>query len=122
MKCIKLKIILGVYVDRSQRYVNRRIEAKDSMKVSDLCEYIIVSLNVDCKHLYQLVKNDEITYLGPENKMMMPDEEYMDDLTIYDISFELGDYFLLNYDFKTDWDICINVVDVIEDDDELILI
>ena len=114
-----MKIILEVYIDRLQRYVNRRIKVSDNMKVSDLCEYIIVSLNGDCKHLYQLVKNDETTYLGPENKIMTPDEEYMDDLTIDDISFEIGDYFLLNYDFKTDWDIYIDVVDIIEDYDEL---
>lgn len=105
-----MKVVLKAYLKGLKRKVYRKIEVNDNVLVKDLCEYIIVSLNGNCSHLYQLVKNDWYTYLGPGNAQVRPDEEMMDDLTIDDVFFDKGDFFLLNYSFKADWDIYINVL------------
>jgi len=73
-------------------------------------EYLIISMNGDCKHLYQLIKNEEDVYLGPYNSIR--DYEYemmMDGLLLSDLSLDVGDILMLNYDFKSDLEFIIKI-------------
>ena len=52
--------------------------ANSGMKL--FCEYIIISMNGDCKHLYQLVVNEEYSYLSSDCDIIDPGiEEMMDE-------------------------------------------
>lgn len=108
-----MKLKMEVYLKGLKSKVNRQILVNDDLSLQDFCEYVILSMNGNCKHLYQLVKNEEYTYLGPSCSILYSDmEEMMEDLTIEDIYLRKGDKLLLNYDFKADWDIVINVKEV----------
>ena len=107
-----MKITIEVYPNGLKDSIYRKIEVNSSLKLTDLCEYIIISLNGDGKHLYQLIQNEEYAYLGPGNNQLYENEEMMDDLSIEDILNNKHDKFLLNYDFKTDWEFIINILNI----------
>ena len=108
-----MKLKLDVYLKGLKKEANRQIFVNDSLTLQEFCEYVILAMNGDCKHLYQLIVNEEYGYLGPGcyvyDSMY---EEMMDDLTLEDIYFEVGDTLLLNYDFTADWDIVIKIKDI----------
>ncbi len=108
-----MKLKLDVYLKGLKKEVNRQILVNDRLTLQEFCEYVILAMNGNCKHLYQLVVNDEYTYLGPGCYMYDSSfEEMMKDLTMEDVFFEVGDTLLLNYDFAADWDIVIKIKDV----------
>lgn len=78
-----MTIELKIYIDGLKKYVKRKVKVKDSLCLQTFCEYVIISLNGDCKHLYQLTKNEEITFLGPGCDIIdCFSEEMMNDLTL----------------------------------------
>ena len=82
--------------------------ANSGMKL--FCEYIIISMNGDCKHLYQLVVNEEYSYLSSDCNIIDPGiEEMMDEKSLEYIGLVVGDELMLNYDFRSDWEFMIKV-------------
>ncbi len=61
-----MKIKANVNLRGMKKQINRIIQFSDKLTMKLFCEYIILSMNGNCKHLYQLVYNDEYTYLGPD--------------------------------------------------------
>ena len=110
-------ISFSVYLDGFKKDITREINVNDNLNLQTFCEYMILSMNGECKHLYQLIVNDEFAYLGPGCCVFEPDiEEMMDeDLIVKDLYLEEGDELLLNYDFRSDYDIYIKVESTTDD-------
>ena len=67
------------------------------------CEYVIISMNGNCKHLYQLIINDGYSYLGDECVVLDTDtEEMMENRTLECLDLATRDKLMVNYDFKSD--------------------
>ncbi len=83
------------------------------MSLKSFCEHVIVSLNGNCKHLYQLLLNEEHAYLSNGcNIKDEKNEEIMSNKKLSDLELKNNDYLLLNYDFTSDWDFYINITDI----------
>ena len=94
-------ISFSVYLDGFKKDITREINVNDNLNLQTFCEYMILSMNGECKHLYQLIVNDEFAYLGPGCSVSDPDiEEMMDEnLTVEDLYLEEDDVLIVNYDF-----------------------
>ncbi len=92
-----MKIVLNVSLAYLENEFNRKIEVDDSIKLTDLCEYIIVSFNGNCKHVYDLEMNNGENYLSyiPYNDDI--DGTLMNDLRLCDIGINKDSYFALYY-------------------------
>lgn len=104
-----MKLKLEIYLKRYKNKIKRIIHVNDNIKLKDFCEYSIVSMNGTGKHLYQLILNEEYTYLGESCERIYENEYFMKDLTLEDLDLCDTDKLLLNYDFKNDWDFIINI-------------
>ena len=40
-----MKVVLNVVVEELEKYINRQIIVDENIKLTDLCEYIIISMN-----------------------------------------------------------------------------
>lgn len=110
-----MKIKMEIYLKELKKEINRKIDVNDNMTLQNFCEYVIVSMNGNCKHLYQLILNDEYAYLGSGCDIIDKEtEEMMDNLKISDLKLQDGDKLLLNYDFRADWDFIIKVKEIKE--------
>ena len=110
-----MKIKMEVYLKGLKKEINRVINVNDNMTLQNFCEYTIVSMNGNCKHLYQLIINGEYTFLGFGCNIIDEErEEMMEDLKISDLELQKGDELLLNYDFRADWDFIIKIKEVKE--------
>lgn len=110
-----MKIKMEVYLKGLKKEINRVINVNDNMTLQNFCEYTIVSMNGNCKHLYQLIINGEYTFLGFGCNIIDEErEEMMEDLKISDLKLQKGDELLLNYDFRADWDFIIKIKEVKE--------
>ena len=108
-----MKIEMEIYLDGFKKQINRKVEVNDNMSLKSFCEHVIISLNGNCKHLYQLLLNQEYAYLSNGCKIEDEEsEEMMGDKKLSDLELENDDYFLLNYDFASDWDFWINIIDI----------
>lgn len=110
-----MKIRMSIYLNGLRKQMNREVIVNDNLSLQRFSEYVIVSMNGNCKHLFQLIKNEEYGYLGP--KCVVKDnyeEEMMNDLTLEDIGVEENDELMVNYDFRSDWEFIINVISVEE--------
>ena len=107
---------LIAYLEGFEKEIIREINVNSNINLQMFCENIILSMNGECKHLYQLVVNDSYTYLGPGCDVFDSDIEEMmsDDMTFGHLFLYVGDELLLNYDFKCDYDIRIKVVKVFD--------
>lgn len=104
---------MDVYLNDLKKEINREIQVNDNISLQKFCEYVIISMNGNCKHLYQLIKNDEHAYLGPNCNIRDYDYEQMiDDMTLEDLYLEIGDELMLNYDFRCDWEFIIKIKNV----------
>lgn len=103
---------LIAYLEGFEKEIIREINVNSNINLQMFCENIILSMNGECKHLYQLVVNDSYAYLGPGCEVFDPDVEEMmsDDMTFGHLFLYVGDELLLNYDFRCDYDIRIKVV------------
>lgn len=108
-----MKIKADIYLNGMKRQINRKIQVNDSISMQKFCESIIVAMNGNCKHLYQLVVNEEYGYLGP--RCVIQDdylEEMMGDLTIENLDLRVGDELMVNYDFRSDWEFIIKITEI----------
>ena len=110
-------ISFSAYLDGFEKDITREINVNDNLNLQTFCEYMILSMNGECKHLYQLIINGDFAYLGPGCSVSDPDIEEMmeEDLTVEDLYLEEGDELLLNYDFRSDYDIYIKVESTTDD-------
>lgn len=109
-----MKIKMQVYLEGFKSKIKRTILVNDNISLKVFCQYIIVSMNGNCKHLYQLILNEEYGFLGPGCKIEEYDEEYMEGKTLEYLNLKIGDKLLLNYDFKCDWEFMIKVDNIEE--------
>lgn len=108
-----MKIVMEVYLKGLKKEINRQIIVNENINLQDFCEYVIVSMNGDCKHLYQLILNDEYTYLGPGCDILYAQqEEMMEGYDLSDLDLQIGDKLMLNYDFSTDWEFIIKIKNI----------
>ena len=110
-------ISFSAYLDGFEKDITREINVNDNLNLQTFCEYMILSMNGECKHLYQLIINGDFAYLGPGCSVSDPDIEEMmeEDLTVEDLYLEEGDELLLNYDFRSDYDIYIKIVSMTDE-------
>ena len=99
-----------------EKQINRIIRFNDKMTIKLFCEYIILSMNGNCKHLYQLIYNDEYGYLGPDCKVEdYETEELMEEKKLEYLKLEPKDNLILNYDFASDWEFDIKIISVTDE-------
>ncbi len=107
-----MKLKMEVYLKGMNKKIKRIIQVNDDMTLQLFCEYTILSMNGNCKHLYQLVLNEEHSYLGPDCEIIDYDcEEMMEDTKLSDLELETGSKMMLNYDFQNDWEFNIKVLE-----------
>lgn len=105
-----MKIKMEMYLKGLKKEIKRTIQVNDNIKLQTFCEYAIVSMNGNCKHLYQLVLNEEEAYLGPGCAIKdFECEEMMDEKKLEYLDLDISDKLLLNYDFRSDWDFIIKI-------------
>lgn len=114
-----MKIRMEVYVKGLKKQINRQIDVDDNISLQNFCEYVIVSMNGNCKHLYQLVLNEEYSYLGPGCEIIDEEQEVMmENLALSDLDLRVRDELMLNYDFRVDWEFIIKIKSIKEEDCE----
>lgn len=110
-----MRIKMEIYLKGLKKEINRQINVNDNMKLQSFCEYVVVSMNGNCKHLYQLTINDEYSYLGSGCDIIDEEtEEMMANLKISDLELQERDKLLLNYDFRADWEFIIKIKSIKE--------
>ncbi len=111
-----MKIKANVNLRGMKKQINRTIQFSDKLTMKLFCEYIILSMNGNCKHLYQLIYNDEYTYVGPNcNIQDYEIEELMEEKTLEYIGLNSKDKLMLNYDFRNDWEFDIKIISVTDE-------
>lgn len=70
-----MKIKMELYLKGLKQKLNRVININDTLTLQEFCERSIISMNGNCKHLYQLVLNEEYAYLGSGCNVNYPDIE-----------------------------------------------
>lgn len=105
-----MKIKMEMYLKGLRKEIKRTIQVNDNISLQTFCEYSIVSMNGNCKHLYQLILNEEEAYLGPGCAIQdFECEEMMENKKLEYLDLDINDKLLLNYDFRSDWDFIIKI-------------
>ncbi len=111
-----MKIKANISLKGMKKQINRIIQCNDKLTIKLFCEYIIISMNGDCKHLYQLIYNDEYGYLGPGCEIKDYEiEELMEEKTLETLELNTKDKLMLNYDFANDWEFDIEIISVTDE-------
>ncbi len=111
-----MKIIADLNLEGMKKQINRKIQFSDKLTMQLFCEYVILSMNGNCKHLYQLIYNDEYAFLGPDCNIQDDEsEELMEDTKIEYLELEPEDRLMLNYDFLNDWEFNIEIISVTDE-------
>lgn len=111
-----MKIKANVSLKGMKKEINRIIQFSDQLTMKLFCEYIIVSMNGNCKHLYQLIYNDEYAYLGPDCQVQDYEiEELMEEKKVEYLELKSKDKLMLNYDFANDWEFDIKIISVTDE-------
>ena len=93
-----------------KKEVKRTVQVNDDISLEKFCQYVIVCMNGNCKHLYQLTVNEEYSYLGPGcNIISASDEEMIKDQKLQDLYLPEGTMLMVNYDFRCDWEFIIKI-------------
>ena len=53
-----MKIKMDIYLNGLKK-IKRTIQVNDNISLKTFSEYVIISMNGNCKHLYQLIVNEE---------------------------------------------------------------
>ena len=110
-----MKLKMNLYLNGLKRVGERQIEVNDKLTLKKFCEYVIMSMNGNCKHLYQLVINEDYTYLCDKCYIQnIGYEEMMNDLTLEDINLQINDELMVNYDFRSDWEFILKITSIEE--------
>ena len=109
-----MKLKMELYLNGLKK-IKRTIQLNDTLSLQMFCEYVVISMNGNCKHLYQLIINDSYCYLGPKCMVLDADtEEMMEDKTLECLDLVPRDKLMVNYDFKSDWEFILKVKSVEE--------
>ena len=73
---------MNAYLNGLKSKINKTIQVNDNISLQTFCQYIIIAMNGNCKHLYQLILNEEHTYLGPGCDILEYNEEFMEGKTL----------------------------------------
>ena len=98
-----MKVVLDVYLEDLKEKVYRKIEVSENIRVADLCEYIIISLNGTCKNDYTFVN-----YSLSEQV----DGDDIEDETLRDIEVSVKDEYEICYYDNACWNIYIDVISI----------
>lgn len=108
-----MKLKIKLYLNGLKKAGTREIEVNDNLTLKKFCEYVILSMNGNCKHLYQLVINEEYSYLCDGCDVLnFGYEEMMEDLKLEDINLKLNDELMVNYDFRSDWEFILKITEI----------
>ena len=113
-----MKVLLNVTLKRLENKINRQVLVSQDILLTDLCEYIIVSMNGRKIPLYRL-EIDDILYSPGEEVEEENDEKTLFGLTLKDLSLKKNDVFQIAYDFDQYYffDVCIDAF--LEDDHDI---
>lgn len=111
-----MNIKANVSLKGMKKEINREIKFSDQLTMQLFCEYVILSMNGNCKHMYQLIYNDEYGYLGPDCKLQDCEiEELMEEKKVEYLELRPRDKLMLNYDFANDWEFDIKIISVTDE-------
>ncbi len=94
----KVKVVLEGF----EKQIKRTLLINDNVKISNFCEAIIISMNGDLSHGYQL-KYKKTYYLMAGMERYRSDEVMMGSMRISKLLFDEKDKLLINYDFGDNW-------------------
>ena len=104
---------MDIYLKGLGREIKRTVQVNDNLSLELFCQYVIICMNGDCKHLFQLIIDDEYAYLGPGCYINETDcEEMMDDLELQDLDLQEGTKLMVNYDFRSNWEFIIKIKNI----------
>lgn len=109
-----MKVVLNVSIEELENKINRQIIVDDNIKLTDLCEYIIVSMNGKKIPIYDL-EYGNVTYYPIEN-LDTDVEDYeksLVNLTLKDLNLKKNKYFYIEYDFDNFYNFVVKVDDII---------
>ena len=109
-----MKLLLNVVLEKLEKKINRQIIVDDSIKLDDLCEFIIISMNGREIPIYELEYN-ETTYF-PNNFQESDNDKRMQNLRLRDLKLEKKKCFYLNYNFENYYVFKVIVDDIYESD------
>lgn len=115
-----MKVVLNVSLEELENKINRQIIVDDNIKLTDLCECIIVSMNGKKIPIYDL-EYGRVTYYPIEN-LDTDIEEYeksLINLNLKDLNFKKNKHFYIEYDFDNFYNFIVKVDDMHEIDDNM---
>ena len=111
-----MKVLLNVTVGEIPDKINRQIEVDENISLSDLCEYIIISMNGNKILLYGFM-DDDIIY-SPILDEETENEKNIDNLALKDFNLKKDKTFTIIYNFNNNYYFDINVDNIYDSDDK----
>lgn len=112
-----MKVVLNVALERFKERINRQVLASQETLLTDLCEYVIVSMNGHKLPLYRLEIGDVLYYA--EDMKEEKNEKSLLGLKLKDLSLKKGDTFKIAYDFDHYYFFHVSVDAFLEDDRDI---
>lgn len=110
IKSYELKVVLKGF----EKIIYRKFAINSTLKIDDLCKAIIVSMNGDLEHLYEL-KHKNKFYICSYMDKSKYNEIKMNSLRVDKLLLDKNDKLTLYYDFGDGWEFLITVKKVIDD-------
>lgn len=110
VKSYELKVVLKGF----EKLIYRKFLISSTLKIDDLCKAIIVSMNGDLDHLYELKYKDTF-YICSYMEKNKYNEVKMNSLRVDKLLLDKNDKLTLFYDFGDGWEFLITVKKVIDD-------
>lgn len=96
-----------------EEQIKRTLLINDNVKISDFCEAIIISMNGDLSHRYELKYKNKY-YLMKGMTRRRADEVFMGSDRICKLLFDEKDMMLINYDFGDNWMFAVRIEEIIK--------
>lgn len=108
-----MRIALNVVVEEIENYINRKVIVDENIKLIDLCEYIIISMNGKKIPIYTLEHEETIYY--PYDIIESEYEKTLVNLTLKDFNLKKNKEFYVDYNFDNKYTFCIEVDNISEE-------
>ena len=105
----KVSVTLNEFEDK----IKRTMLINDNVKIKDFCEAIIIGMNGDLSHPYELKYKDKY-YLMKGMIKRRNDEVFMGSDRICKLLFDEKDKMLINYDFGDNWMFIVTIDEIIK--------
>ncbi len=104
---------VSVKLEEFEEIIKRTLLINDNVKIKDFCEAIIISMNGDLSHRYELNYNNKY-YLMKGMTKRRNDEVFMGSDRIAKLLFDEKDEMLINYDFGDNWMFEVTIDEIIK--------